>query len=77
MLCVNKLSLMLVMDLLLQGFYYDGFYGELGLSDNHFPSIEAGAAKAAKVLFLLFDSITFKVSYNVCYKIFAYFVKPF
>jgi threonyl-tRNA synthetase len=31
-----------------EGFYYDGFYGELGLSDNHFPSIEAGAAKAAK-----------------------------
>ncbi|CAL9231700.1 unnamed protein product [Arabidopsis halleri] len=31
-----------------EGFYYDGFYGELGLSENHFPNIEAGAAKAAK-----------------------------
>lgn len=49
----NELLLMLVMDLLLQGFYYDGFYGELGLSENHFPNIEAGAAKAAKVWFLL------------------------
>jgi len=36
--------------LLLQGFYYDAFYGDLGLNDNHFPNIEAGAAKAAKVL---------------------------
>ncbi|CAN8255792.1 unnamed protein product [Cochlearia groenlandica] len=31
-----------------EGFYYDGFYGDLGLNDNHFPNIEAGAAKAAK-----------------------------
>ncbi|XP_010455043.1 PREDICTED: threonine--tRNA ligase, mitochondrial 1 [Camelina sativa] len=31
-----------------EGFYYDGFYGDLGLNDNHFPKIEAGAAKAAK-----------------------------
>ncbi|KAL0718125.1 hypothetical protein Bca4012_067447 [Brassica carinata] len=31
-----------------EGFYYDAFYGDLGLNDNHFPSIEAGAAKAAK-----------------------------
>lgn len=39
--------------LLLQGFFYDAFYGNLGLNDDHFPKIEAGAAKAAKVLFLL------------------------
>ena len=39
--------------LLLQGFYYDARYeNDLGLNDNHFPNIEAGAAKAAKVLFL-------------------------
>ncbi|CDY19754.1 BnaA09g04070D [Brassica napus] len=31
-----------------EGFYYDAFYGDLGLNDNHFPNIEAGAAKAAK-----------------------------
>ncbi|ESQ32198.1 hypothetical protein EUTSA_v10003725mg [Eutrema salsugineum] len=31
-----------------EGFYYDAFYGDLGLNDNHFPKIEAGAGKAAK-----------------------------
>ncbi|KAK7252360.1 hypothetical protein RIF29_36246 [Crotalaria pallida] len=29
-----------------EGFYYDGFYGELGLNDDHFKQIEAGALKA-------------------------------
>ncbi|KAL1193381.1 Threonine--tRNA ligase, mitochondrial 1 [Cardamine amara subsp. amara] len=32
-----------------EGFYYDAFYyNDLGLSENHFPNIEAGAAKAAR-----------------------------
>ncbi|KFK26446.1 hypothetical protein AALP_AA8G249500 [Arabis alpina] len=31
-----------------EGFFYDAFYGNLGLNDDHFPKIEAGAAKAAK-----------------------------
>ncbi|KAG2244503.1 hypothetical protein Bca52824_093665 [Brassica carinata] len=32
-----------------EGFYYDARYeNDLGLNDNHFPNIEAGAAKAAK-----------------------------
>ncbi|KAL5100526.1 hypothetical protein RYX36_004853 [Vicia faba] len=29
-----------------EGFYYDAFYGELGLNDDHFKQIEAGALKA-------------------------------
>ncbi|XP_012092067.1 threonine--tRNA ligase, mitochondrial 1 [Jatropha curcas] len=29
-----------------EGFYYDAFYGELGLNDEHFKQIEAGALKA-------------------------------
>ncbi|XAR64566.1 Threonine--tRNA ligase [Bertholletia excelsa] len=29
-----------------EGFYYDAFYGDLGLNDDHFRRIEAGAAKA-------------------------------
>ncbi|XP_065860987.1 threonine--tRNA ligase, mitochondrial 1 [Euphorbia lathyris] len=29
-----------------EGFYYDAFYGELGLNDDHFKKIEAGALKA-------------------------------
>lgn len=38
----------------LQGFYYDACYEkDLGLNDNHFPNIEAGAVKAAKVLLFL------------------------
>lgn len=39
--------------LLLQGFYYDAFYGDLSLNEQHFPNIEAGVAKAARVLLLL------------------------
>ncbi|VVB15116.1 unnamed protein product [Arabis nemorensis] len=31
-----------------EGFFYDAFYGNLGLNDDHFPKIESGAAKAAK-----------------------------
>ncbi|GAV64579.1 tRNA-synt_2b domain-containing protein/TGS domain-containing protein/HGTP_anticodon domain-containing protein/tRNA_SAD domain-containing protein [Cephalotus follicularis] len=30
-----------------EGFYYDAFYGELGLNEEHFKNIEAGAAKSA------------------------------
>ncbi|KAF5741053.1 threonine--tRNA ligase mitochondrial [Tripterygium wilfordii] len=29
-----------------EGFYYDAFYGDLGLNDDHFNQIQAGAAKA-------------------------------
>ncbi|XP_048232031.1 threonine--tRNA ligase, mitochondrial 1 [Ricinus communis] len=29
-----------------EGFYYDAFYGELGLNEEHFKKIEAGALKA-------------------------------
>ncbi|GFZ21267.1 Threonyl-tRNA synthetase [Actinidia rufa] len=29
-----------------QGFYYDAFYGELGLNEDHFKRIDSGAAKA-------------------------------
>ncbi|KAJ8425596.1 hypothetical protein Cgig2_008574 [Carnegiea gigantea] len=32
-----------------EGFYYDAFYGELSLNEDHFKQIEAGAAKAAAV----------------------------
>ncbi|CAI0463101.1 unnamed protein product [Linum tenue] len=31
-----------------EGFYYDAFYGELGLNDEHFKQIEAAASKAVK-----------------------------
>lgn len=34
----------------LQGFYYDAFYGDLGLNEDHFKGIEAEAAKAVLVL---------------------------
>ncbi|CAH2037073.1 unnamed protein product [Thlaspi arvense] len=34
-----------------EGFYYDAFYGDLGLNDKHFPNIEAAAAKAALLSF--------------------------
>ncbi|KAL1336614.1 threonine--tRNA ligase, mitochondrial 1-like [Arachis hypogaea] len=30
-----------------EDFYYDAFYGDLGLNDDHFKQIEAGALKAA------------------------------
>nr|GMD15103.1 threonine--tRNA ligase, mitochondrial 1-like [Ipomoea batatas] len=30
-----------------EGFYYDAFYGDLGLNEDHFKQIEAQAAKAA------------------------------
>nr|XP_023903543.1 threonine--tRNA ligase, mitochondrial 1 [Quercus suber] len=29
-----------------EGFYYDAFYGDLGLNDDHFKKIESGAMKA-------------------------------
>ncbi|KAL5552932.1 hypothetical protein UlMin_040333 [Ulmus minor] len=30
-----------------EGFYYDAFYGELGLNEDHFKKIDSGASKAA------------------------------
>ncbi|XP_015894818.3 threonine--tRNA ligase, mitochondrial 1 [Ziziphus jujuba] len=30
-----------------EGFYYDAFYGDLGLNEDHFKRIESGASKAA------------------------------
>lgn len=39
---------------LLQGFYYDAFYGDLGLNEDHFKQIEEAAKKAVAVSFLLF-----------------------
>ncbi|KAJ6892961.1 threonine--tRNA ligase [Populus alba x Populus x berolinensis] len=32
-----------------EGFYYDAYYGELGLNDNHFKQIDAAALKAVAV----------------------------
>ncbi|KAG5087696.1 hypothetical protein JHK86_000308 [Glycine max] len=32
-----------------EGFYYDAFYGDLGLNDDHFKQIEAGALKAVAI----------------------------
>lgn len=33
----------------MQGFYYDAFYGDLSLNDDHFKQIESGASKAVSV----------------------------
>lgn len=40
-----------------QGFYYDAFYGDLGLNDDHFKQIESGAMKAVTVVFVLLTKI--------------------
>lgn len=37
-----------------QGFYYDAFYGDLGLNEDHFKRIESGANKAAAVLLFFY-----------------------
>lgn len=37
-----------------QGFYYDAFYGDLGLNDEHFKEIVSAAEKGVKVLYFLF-----------------------
>ncbi|KAJ6721409.1 THREONINE--TRNA LIGASE CYTOPLASMIC [Salix viminalis] len=37
--------------LLFQGFYYDAYYGELGLNDNHLKQIDAAVLKVVAVLF--------------------------
>lgn len=42
-------NLMMILLFDLQGFYYDGFYGELGLNEDHFKHIEAAAKKAVDV----------------------------
>lgn len=39
--------------MLLQGFYYDAFYGDLGLNEDHFKKIESGALKAVAVIIFL------------------------
>lgn len=43
--------------MLWQGFYYDAFYGDLGLNDDHFKKIESGAMKAATVFLILLSKI--------------------
>lgn len=40
----------LPLEILLQGFYYDAFYGDLGLNEDHFKQIVTGASKAVAVL---------------------------
>lgn len=52
MMC-NSDSLLIRCSILLQGFYYDAFYGDLGLNPDHFKSIESEADKAAKVVLLV------------------------
>lgn len=37
--------------LVVQGFYYDAFYGELSLNEDHFKQIESGALRAVGVPF--------------------------
>lgn len=32
-----------------QGFYYDAFYGDVGLNEDHFKQIFTGACKAVTV----------------------------
>uniref|UniRef100_A0A2N9GPI6 threonine--tRNA ligase n=1 Tax=Fagus sylvatica TaxID=28930 RepID=A0A2N9GPI6_FAGSY len=32
-----------------EGFYYDAYYGDLGLNDDHFKQIESGTMKAVKI----------------------------
>ena len=51
----------------LQGFYYDAFYGDLGLNDDHFKQIEAGALKAVAVfiILLLYFCVSFVFSSTV------------
>lgn len=41
--------------MVLQGFYYDAFYGELGLNEDHFKQIEARALKAVAVLLIFLN----------------------
>ena len=51
------LSFSLRFMIFLQGFYYDAYYGELGLNDDHFKKIDAAALKAVAVLFHSLKSI--------------------
>ncbi len=59
--------------MLLQGFYYDAYYGDLGLNDDHFKQIESGTMKAVKVSLNLLSQMWF-VHY-IYFTIFAYVVK--
>ncbi|KAG8381368.1 hypothetical protein BUALT_Bualt06G0115000 [Buddleja alternifolia] len=46
-----------------EGFYYDAFYDDLGLNDDHFKQIEAAAKKAVDVWLSLFYDIAVIKSY--------------
>ena len=54
--------------MLLQGFYYDAYYGDLGLNDDHFKQIESGTMKAVKVSLNLVSNMicTLYVFYYFC-----------
>ena len=39
------LASLLFVWLSIQGFFYDAFYGDLGLNEQHFPETEAGDAR--------------------------------
>lgn len=62
----------------LQGFYYDAFYGDLGLNEDHFKQIEAAAKKAVDVwtLFTLkyFHWILVKLNSDtvICWKLYCF-----
>ena len=41
--------MLIINQMLLQGFYYDAHYGEMSLNEEHFEQIASGAKKAAAV----------------------------
>lgn len=41
----------------LQGFYYDAFYGDLGLNEDHFIRIKQEAEKAVSVLLIYLSEL--------------------
>lgn len=51
--------------MVIQGFYYDAFYGDLGLNDDHFKKIESGASKAAAVIIIHQRFIVFIVALSL------------
>lgn len=57
-----------------QGFYYDAYYGSLGLNDEHLKKIESEAEKAVKVLFMLLSKC-WMLSVNV-YLLYGGIVAP-
>ncbi|KAB5544947.1 hypothetical protein DKX38_013059 [Salix brachista] len=40
-----------------EGFYYDAYYGELGLNDDHFKKIDAAALKAVAILLISVENL--------------------